>query len=155
MDAYLTTPINPRALLGPSAVQSTTNTSSGRLTIYDLLSAYCYAKYPIPPIMSAVLNLHVDDGLELSVAALVFHYPELLPSTSGDSAALHRSTTVLHWLNVCIPQPDVDSAWIEELDQEQGRLVVVYGPEPPPGTCFAHTVWCYVQTSNLLIPQQP
>ena len=142
MDAYLATSIKLYPLVtSSSAVQLITSYASvslDRPTIYDLLSAYVYAMFGIPPLLSVALNLGVDDGLELSEAALMFYYPELLPGTTGDSSSLRLSATVLHWLGVYNTGPEaVSTAWIEELD-DHDQQVVPYGPEPPPDADNTH-----------------
>ena len=142
MDAYLATSIKLYPLLtSSSAVQSITSYASvtpDRLTIYDLLSAYVYAMFGIPPLLSVALNLGVDDGLELSEAALMFYYPELLPGTTGDWLSPRHSTSVLHWVSVRnFGSENVTTARIEELDDHDQQMVP-YGPEPPPDADRTH-----------------
>ncbi len=127
MSPYLVTSINLHALLGPSSADSTVDISLGSLAIYDLLSAYCYAIYPIR--RPLVLGLEMHDGPSTE-AALALHYPELLPVTS-----LRLSTSVLHWLSEYTAGPeDVAFARIEELDHEKVNLAIVRGLQLVLGT---------------------
>ncbi len=120
MSPYLVTPINLHALLGPSSADSTVDISLGSLAIYDLLSAYCYAIYPIRRLLSTAIGLDCLGGPSTE-AALALHHPELLPVIS-----LRLSTSVLHWLSEYTAGPEgMALARIEELDHEKVNLAIV------------------------------